>query len=154
LLQDAAAWEGEGAAPATRQKGFDMTKLTTAQVRVLERELLDHRRTLLASAREELTHGETESFTAIAGDVHDEADEALAAELIDFDNEVARRHGVALHDVNAALLRIRDREFGRCLDCDDEIAYARLKAFPTAVRCVRCQAQHERTFAHAATPTL
>lgn len=31
-----------------------------------------------------------------------------------------------------------------CLDCDDPIEVARLKAQPGAVRCVACQYDHER----------
>lgn len=131
-----------------------MRTLTSEQTRQLERELQAQRKVVLDAAREELSRGEGEAFTAIAGEVHDEGDEATAAALIDFDNEIARRHGETLRDIDAALLRIGKRRFGVCLDCGNDIGFGRLKAFPVAKRCVHCQTVRERSYAHGATPTL
>jgi phage/conjugal plasmid C-4 type zinc finger TraR family protein len=36
------------------------------------------------------------------------------------------------------------RSDGRCLDCGREIGAERLRALPSAVRCVRCQASWEQ----------
>jgi phage/conjugal plasmid C-4 type zinc finger TraR family protein len=47
-------------------------------------------------------------------------------------------------ELEAALARLHEPDFGLCVDCDAEIPYARLSANPTATRCVTCQAQHER----------
>lgn len=33
---------------------------------------------------------------------------------------------------------------GICADCDEEIPAARRRALPSAIRCVECQAWHER----------
>ena len=57
-------------------------------------------------------------------------------------------------DIDNALAQIHAKEFGLCADCGGDIAYGRLKAFPTAVRCTACQTVHEKTFAHESTPTL
>ena len=53
-----------------------------------------------------------------------------------------------------ALARLHGAGYGLCSDCEGEIGYARLKASPTATRCTACQTVRERTYAHAATPTL
>ena len=49
----------------------------------------------------------------------------------------------------AALARIENGDYGECVDCGSEIAHARLKAYPTATRCLACQEKHERTYAPA-----
>lgn len=37
-----------------------------------------------------------------------------------------------------AMKRIDDAEFGYCIDCGEEIAFARLLAMPEASRCIDC----------------
>lgn len=44
----------------------------------------------------------------------------------------------------AALERIEQSRYGRCLDCGHEIPEGRLEARPDAARCVTCQAKHAR----------
>ena len=53
------------------------------------------------------------------------------------------------HQLEAALARLHEPDFGLCVDCNAEIPYARLSANPIATRCVSCQAKHERNAAPA-----
>ena len=46
--------------------------------------------------------------------------------------------------IAAALERIASGEFGRCLDCGDNIPEARLTAAPLAERCIDCANEVER----------
>lgn len=46
-----------------------------------------------------------------------------------------------LRDVEDALERVRAGTYGRCTSCGEEIAEARLRALPTARRCIGCE-QH------------
>ena len=48
-----------------------------------------------------------------------------------------------VHAVDAALQRLRDGVYGRCLMCAQPIARARLEVEPSALRCVHCQALFE-----------
>ena len=57
-------------------------------------------------------------------------DEALASL-----DEVIRQEIV---QVKAALLRIENGTYGTCAVCGDDIAADRLKALPTATRCIGC----------------
>ncbi|MCA2979931.1 MAG: TraR/DksA C4-type zinc finger protein [Myxococcaceae bacterium] len=68
----------------------------------------------------------TEMGQAIASNLN-RADAALAAR--------ARR----------ALSRLRDDpdDFGNCLDCGDEVPFARLKALPYAEYCIDCQGKRD-----------
>lgn len=140
---------------ATTPAGKPATNVISApQMRKVEHKLRTQRDTLLTAARDELLHGEEQAFAAIAGEVPDVGDQATAAALTDFDNEIARRHDVAIREIDAALERIGSGDFGSCPDCGADIGFERLMAFPTARRCVTCQSLHERTYASLATPTM
>jgi DnaK suppressor protein len=47
-------------------------------------------------------------------------------------------------EVAAALARIDDGSYGRCVDCGREILQARLEARPATARCVPCQSKRDR----------
>lgn len=49
-----------------------------------------------------------------------------------------------LADVEAALRRIASGTYGECVDCGEGIALARLRAYPAATRCIRCQGALEK----------
>lgn len=48
-----------------------------------------------------------------------------------------------LHKIDVALRRLDDGTYGRCFECGDQIAEARLRALPFAVRCRDCEEAHE-----------
>lgn len=49
-----------------------------------------------------------------------------------------------LDDVNAALKRIEDGTYGRCVDCGKEIPLKRLEAIPWAMRCIADEEKYEQ----------
>jgi RNA polymerase-binding transcription factor DksA len=66
------------------------------------------------------------------------ADVAAASNLERIeDNEL-----VQLARVTAALARLADGTWGRCLMCGGRIAENRLRAVPEAVRCAKCTNHH------------
>ena len=48
-----------------------------------------------------------------------------------------------LNKVDAALRRLEEGTYGDCFECGDEIAEARLRALPFAVRCKDCEEARE-----------
>jgi DnaK suppressor protein len=62
--------------------------------------------------------------------------DALQQQEIAQATDRARQQRIAR--IIAALERMDKGEFGYCLDCGDEIPYARLQADPTAHLCVSC----------------
>lgn len=76
------------------------------------------------------------------------------AQLADLNLAIVDRHVLKLRDIEAARARIADRTYGACVDCGDDIAPERHRAWPTAKRCHACQQQRERTVSHEGTPTL
>jgi DnaK suppressor protein len=54
-----------------------------------------------------------------------------------------------LNKVREALVRLEQGRYGHCHECGDEIAEARLRALPFAVRCTPCESMRERDFLRA-----
>lgn len=129
--------------------------LTQTQLDTLKG-LLDRRYdALLEEVRDELEASENQQYVELLGRVPgDSADESVADALADLSLGVIDRHVRELRDIEATRARLREGRFGVCVDCGDDVGFERLKVYPTAKRCVRCQGQHERTHAHEGTPTL
>ena len=49
-----------------------------------------------------------------------------------------RRRNVLMGSLQAALQRLKQEEFGYCMECGDEIEDARLLANPAVLKCVAC----------------
>lgn len=71
----------------------------------------------------------------------------LDASADDLQREIAfatmQAQGEILQRIDEALRRLAQGQYGRCRECGDEIAEARLAALPFAVRCVDCERQRE-----------
>jgi len=109
---------------------------------------------LRARLKDEIAAEAGERYRDVAGEVVDLGDESIGAEIVGTDNAVIGRHVEEVRDIEAALKRIEGGTYGRCIDCAAEVDEARLKAWPTALRCEPCQAVHEKTFAGGAHPSL
>lgn len=96
--------------------------------------------------------GET-PYGELAG-IPDVGDASVADLLIDLDNAMVHRDVEEIREIEAALQRMEQGSYGDCVDCGLPIDYERLLAFPAARRCLPCQGQFEKTYAHDTTPTL
>lgn len=54
------------------------------------------------------------------------------------------RESKVLRDVRAALRRIKDGDYGTCLDCEEQISSKRLVALPWTPLCIACQENNDR----------
>lgn len=109
---------------------------------------------LAAEIRGELERSGQAHFADLAGEVADAGDASVADMLIDHDIALIRRQVEELTRVEAAKGRIDAADFGECEDCGADIGVPRLLAVPHATRCVGCQGQHEKMYAHESTPKL
>jgi RNA polymerase-binding protein DksA len=129
--------------------------LTQTQLTKITRQLGKRYESLLAEVRDELEDTENQRYIELIGRVPaDIGDQSVGDALADLNLAIIDRHVQELRDIEAANARIKDRSFGICIDCDNEIGFERLLAYPTAKRCVLCQQQREKTYAHSGTPTL
>jgi len=108
----------------------------------LERKLRERLKALRNDVSNKLAHAE--SYSAIAGQVHDAEDESLADLLADVSLADITSEQEEARDIDAALGRLLTRSFGFCTDCGEPIGRERLEAYPTARRCVSCQRSHEK----------
>ncbi len=72
-----------------------------------------------------------------------------ASELSDNDREIAllEANDARKAEIEAALARLDDGTYGRCVDCGKQIPPARLEVRPEAARCVEDQERFEATTA-------
>jgi RNA polymerase-binding transcription factor len=90
----------------------------------------------------------------LSGMVYDPGDESVARLLEGLDHVQLERSLRELREVEAARTRRANGDINRCVECGGEIGYERLRAFPVATRCIRCQTLHERRYRSEATPKL
>jgi RNA polymerase-binding protein DksA len=128
--------------------------LTHEQTQELQR-LVDQRRAaLLDEITRDLDKMRGGRLADIAGPVGDPGDESVASLISDLDQAEATRDISELRTLEAARQRIAEGSYGLCINCGEEIGYARLRANPAAERCITCQTRFERTHASSAGTTL
>lgn len=129
--------------------------LSQAEMAKLTRELGRVHEALLADVRNGLDASSSRQVAEVLGRMPaDIGDASVADALADLNVELIDRHVQGLRDVEAARQRIADGSFGVCVDCEADVGFARLLAYPTARRCLQCQEKREKMFAHKATPRL
>jgi RNA polymerase-binding transcription factor DksA len=128
--------------------------LTPQQTQELRHRILARRRQLAAEVRGDADRARGETYGELAGPTHDTAEESVADLFADLDQAELSRDLAELRDLEAARLRLAAGTYGICADCKGEIGYERLRANPAALRCVRCQALHEKTYAGPGAPKL
>jgi RNA polymerase-binding transcription factor len=120
--------------------------LNRREVIELARALEERREQLAAEIRREAARARDETWSEVAGEVHDRADESLADLVADLDSAEVSRDLAEVRELDAARARIADGSYGVCADCGADIPLARLRAQPAALRCVACQERHEKTY--------
>jgi len=103
------------------------------------------KRLLMDEIRQGLARAGDERYARLLGEVHDRGDESVADLLSDLQAAEVTRDVGEVRDIEGAQARIAAGRYGRCIDCEAEIGYPRLQAFPTAKRCIGCQENREKT---------
>ncbi len=121
-----------------------MSHLSEEQLAELKQTLEVQRSQLRQDIRDELLRTDEEQYGELAGQVHDTGDESVADLLADINTAVISQSIKALREVEAAQERMREGYYGRCEDCEVEIPFERLKAYPAARRCIQDQERYEK----------
>src|SRR3954468_822872 len=112
--------------------------LTQHQTKELGK-LIDQRRTaLLDELREDAARAREQPYAEHAGPAPDSGDESVATLIADLEQADMTRDLEEFRALEAARDRIKDGGYGECIDCGNDVGYERLKAFPSALRCVQC----------------
>ena len=84
------------------------------------------------------------ALTDRAAQLREEVDEDRGHDLNELTEVAAlERDVLELRQVESALERLHEPDFGLCGDCGVEIPFVRLQASPSALRCVVCEERHE-----------
>jgi DnaK suppressor protein len=103
---------------------------------------------LLLEQREQLQGNQKKALT---GDVHvdpddfpDEIDTASSEVNLQFTGRLREREQGLLAKIDAALAKIEEGSFGKCVSCGEDIGVKRLKARPVAELCIECKSEQEK----------
>ena len=113
----------------------------TSRYNELKKMLEERRRELLSEVQ-----GKIRDVRAEGGKERDVLDQGESSEVdIQEDIEFAliQMKSETLNKINEALRRLDEGTYGNCFECGDEIAEARLRALPFAVRCKDCEEARE-----------
>lgn len=84
---------------------------------------------------------ESSAAEETSGDIYDQASSERDRELELLLNDREREK---LHNIDEALLRMSEGEYGICEECDEDIPVGRLKVLPFTRHCVKCKSDLER----------
>ena len=126
-----------------------MAALTTSERDSLARTLGERKKLLREEIRRGLARMGNERYVDLLSGTSDAGDESVARLLTDGATAEVARDAAELRDIVAAEARIAAGTYGTCIDCGSPIPFARLAAYPTAKRCLRCQQIREATRAPA-----
>ena len=84
-----------------------------------------------------------EEVPAQADEVRDAEEQSVTDFAREMDFALMEMKAQTLVRIDEALRRVDDGTYGICVECEQDIPAARLKALPFAVRCVECQARAE-----------
>ena len=130
------------------------TELSKQQISDIQQSLKNRIYELHEEVRQELLKTNDEHFIELSGSVRDLEDQSVADLLVDLNLSSIDRHILEIRDIDASIIRIAERNYGICTDCDEPIPAKRLLAQPTASRCLSCQELREKTYANSGNPSL
>jgi DnaK suppressor protein len=114
---------------------MDKKKLEVFKKRLEERQ---------QSLRKAVSRTEEDGRTADQDSAQDIADRAASSYTKEFLFSQSNNDRQLLQMVETALLRIREGEFGECVNCGNEINAKRLEAVPWTRYCIACQEKLEK----------
>ncbi|HEX2139524.1 MAG TPA: DUF6763 family protein [Woeseiaceae bacterium] len=126
------------ASKAGRADGLDRNGINAVKSRLTERS--DE---LRRDIQRELSKYDDESYTELAQRVADSGEQAWSDLVSDLNLAEITRDVTEVRDVEAALQRLAQGQYGLCADCGDRIEPERLDVNPAALRCLQCQQDAE-----------
>ena len=120
-------------ATTTRNRRYDDLK------KILE----DRQREILNQVQGKIRDVRAEGNQSKSSEVFDAGESSEADIQEDIEFALIQMKAETLNKINEALSRLEEGVFGNCFECGEEIAEARLRALPFAVRCKDCEEARE-----------
>ncbi len=90
-----------------------------------------------------------EAIPMAAPDVRDAEEQSVDDFVREVDLALMQMKSETLKKIDQAILRLENGSYGRCQECEREIAAARLRALPFALLCRDCQEETESRVRYA-----
>ena len=117
------------------------TSAKTSRYKELKKMLEDRRRQLMSDVQGRIRDVRGEGTTD--REVIDQGESSEVDIQDDIEFALIQMKSETLNKVNEALRRLDEGTYGNCFECGDEVAEARLRALPFAVRCKDCEEARE-----------
>lgn len=131
-----------------------MEPLTKEQLADLSSRIAARKAVLADEIRRALARAGMERYADLVGQSSDAADASVATLLRDITQAEVRRDVLEVRDILAAEARMAAGRYGACTECGCAIGYERLRAYPTAKRCLPCQQVREKSGRYGPRPSL
>ena len=123
---------------------------TTIPTKVMaERSRLSELAMMLEARRRQLLHEvhvqmrDARTDVAVERNVLDQAESSEVDSQSEIGFALIQMKAETLNKIDTALRRLAEGRYGDCFECGEEIAQARLRALPFAVRCRDCEEAYE-----------
>ncbi len=130
--------EGAAGIMATTRKSTKASA-KTSRYNELRQMLEDRRRELMNDVQGRMRDVRAEGDR----DVLDQGESSEVDIQEDIEFALIQMKSETLNKINEALRRLEEGTYGNCFECGDEIAEARLRALPFALRCKDCEEARE-----------
>jgi RNA polymerase-binding transcription factor len=130
--------EGAAGIMATTRKSTKASA-TTTRYNELRQMLEDRRRELMNEVQGRMRDVRAEGDREVLD--QGESSEVDIQEDIEF--ALIQMKSETLNKINEALRRLEEGTYGNCFECGEEVAEARLRALPFALRCKDCEEARE-----------
>jgi len=123
--------------------------MTTQKMSAARRRRDEEPKKMLEDRRRELLHEVRDKMRDARSDSTKEREVLDAAEISEGDVQdeiefaLIQMKAETLNRIDAALRRLEEGTYGDCFECGQDIAAARLRALPFAVRCKDCEEARE-----------
>jgi len=117
--------------------------LTAAERTSLGKQLEARRKVLRSELQAKLNAQDNPALLGLRNRMEETDDWAVADLETALDVAEVSRDVGEMREVESALVRMAEGTYGECVDCGNDIPYARLAANPSASRCITCQEKLE-----------
>ncbi|RLB11362.1 MAG: TraR/DksA family transcriptional regulator [Deltaproteobacteria bacterium] len=126
------------------ENAFEKRPLTKEELEQVKKRLLERKKKLLNEIADILEKEAKEEYQELIETIREEGDIASAELQESTILALAEMRAKEVEQIDAAIERIDNGEYGICIDCGDWITPARLEALPYALRCKECQERIEK----------
>jgi len=126
------------------ENAFEKRPLTKEELEQVKKRLLERKKELLNEIADILEKEAKEEYQELIEAIREEGDIASAELQESTILALAEMRAKEVEQIDAAIERIENGQYGVCIDCGDWITPARLEALPYALRCKECQEKMEK----------